>query len=198
MSSAGSVTRWLQLLQVGNRAAVQHLWERYFPRLVGLARKKLHDSPRRLADEEDVALSAFDSFCRNAEQGRFPELLDRDGLWHILVVITIRKAANLRRAEGRKKRGGVALARSPSGASGEPDIEQLLSREPSPAFAAEVAEECERLLGLLGNRELETVALCKMEGYTNEQIAGKLGYAVRSIKRKLRMIRDLWQKELPP
>jgi DNA-directed RNA polymerase specialized sigma24 family protein len=198
MSSAGSVTRWLQVLQVGNRAAVQHLWERYFPRLVGLARKKLHDSPRRLADEEDVALSAFHSFCRNAEQGQFPELLDRDGLWHMLVVITIRKAANLRRAELRKKRGGFAVARSPSGAGEEPDIEQLLSRQPTPAFAAEVAEECEPLLSLLGDRELETVALCKMEGYNNKQIAGKLGYALRSIKRKLRMIRDLWQKELPP
>ena len=198
MSSTGSVTRWLQLLQVGNRAAVQQLWERYFPRLVGLARKKLHDSPRRLADEEDVALSAFDSFCRNAEQGRFPELLDRDGLWHILVVITIRKAANLRRAEGRKKRGGFAVVHPSTGDGETPDIEQLLSREPSPAFAAEVAEECERLLRLLGDPELETVALCKMEGYTNEQIAGKLGYALRSIKRKLRMIRDLWQKEFPP
>jgi hypothetical protein len=67
MSSEGSVTQWLGQLQAGDPAAVQPLWERYFQRLVGLARLKLRGAPRRAADEEDVALSAFDSFCRNAE-----------------------------------------------------------------------------------------------------------------------------------
>jgi DNA-directed RNA polymerase specialized sigma24 family protein len=175
---------------------VQQLWERYFPRLVALARKKLQDSPQRLADEEDVALSAFHSFCRNAEQERFPELLDRDGLWRLLVVITARKASHLLRDEGRQKRGGAAGCRTPAGGAEEVDLEPLLSREPSPAFAAEVADECQRLLRLLDDRELEAVALWKMEGYTHEEIAAKLGYAVRSVKRKLRLIRDLWEKEL--
>ena len=78
MPSEGSVTRWLGQLRAGDAAAAQPLWERYVRRLVGLARKKLHGRPSRAADGEDVALSAFDSFCRNAEQGRFPQLADRD------------------------------------------------------------------------------------------------------------------------
>ncbi|HKI35430.1 MAG TPA: ECF-type sigma factor, partial [Gemmataceae bacterium] len=77
-SADGSVTRWLGDLQAGDRAAAQQLWKRFFGRLVGLARKRLQGARRRAADEEDVALSAFDSFCRSAEQGRFPELADRD------------------------------------------------------------------------------------------------------------------------
>src|SRR5262249_11693198 len=105
-SSSGSVTHWIGLLKAGDAAAAQKLWESYFRRLVALARKKLQGLPRRAADEEDVALSAFQSFCCNAEQGRFPQLFDRDGLWQLLVVITTRKAAHLRRAEGRQKRGG--------------------------------------------------------------------------------------------
>src|SRR5262245_43324907 len=64
MPSAGSVTHWLGLLRAGDHAAAQPLWERYFSRLVGLARAKLQGLPRRAADEEDVALSAFDSFSR--------------------------------------------------------------------------------------------------------------------------------------
>jgi DNA-directed RNA polymerase specialized sigma24 family protein len=196
MSSDGSVTRWLQHLQEGNPAAVQQLWERYFPRMVGLARKKLRDAPQRLADEEDVALSAFHSFCRNAEQGRFPQLLDRDGLWRLLVVITARKAAHLLRAEGRLKRPGGAGAQMPDEDGTGPVLEELLSREPSPAFAAEIAEECQRLLRLLGSRELETVALLKMQGHTNEEIAAQLGYALRSVTRKLNLIRSLWWIEL--
>src|SRR5438874_7802874 len=107
MTSEGSVTGWLGQLQGGDPAAAQRLWERYFQRLVGLARDRLRNAPRRAADEEDVALSAFDSFCRRAEQGRFPQLIDRDGLWRLLVVMTARKAAHLKRDAARQKRGGI-------------------------------------------------------------------------------------------
>jgi hypothetical protein len=55
----------------------------------------LRATSRRVADEEDVALSAFDSFCAGAERGRFPDLKDRDNLWALLVTITARKAADL-------------------------------------------------------------------------------------------------------
>jgi DNA-directed RNA polymerase specialized sigma24 family protein len=191
MPSDGSVTRWLRLLQGGDPAAAQALWERYFGRLVGLARKKLQGAPKRIADEEDVALSAFDTFCRNAERGRFPQLLDRDGLWQLLVVITARKAAHLRRDQGRQKRGGAG-----PGAAEAADVAGALGREPDPAFAAQMAEECQRLLRCLGDPELQAVAVARMEGDTVEEIAARLGYVPRSIKRKLQLIRDVWQTEI--
>jgi DNA-directed RNA polymerase specialized sigma24 family protein len=196
MSSQGSVSRWLGLLQAGDPAAARQLWERYFCRLVGLARTKLHGLARPAADEEDVALSAFDSFCRNAGQGRFPQLHDRDNLWRLLVVITARKAAHLFRDEVRRKRGrGGAPVRGPAAEVGP---EQALSREPSPEFAAQVAEECRRLLRLLGDEELESVALLRMEGYTVEEVAEKRGCAPRSVKRKLQLIRTIWEKGAAP
>src|SRR6516225_6362744 len=102
MSSAGSVTDWLGLLKGGDSAAAQRLWEAYFRRLVGLARAKLQGTPRRATDEEDVALSAFDSFCRGAAQGRFPQLLDRLDLWQLLVLLTARKAFDLAQHERRQ------------------------------------------------------------------------------------------------
>jgi hypothetical protein len=61
MSSEGSVTRWIDRLQTGDEEAAHKLWDRYFHQLVGLARNKLKSSPFRSV-EEDVALSAFDSF----------------------------------------------------------------------------------------------------------------------------------------
>jgi len=109
MSSDESVSQWLGQLRDGDPAAAQKLWERYFQRLVGLARKKLEGSPRRSADEEDVALSAFDSFCRGAAQDRFPQLHDPDNLWRLLVTITARKAYQFRLREGCQKRGGNAV-----------------------------------------------------------------------------------------
>jgi hypothetical protein len=107
MAAEGSVTNWLGQLQAGDTAAAEHLWRLYFARLVGLANEKLHGAARRVADGEDVALSAFNSFCRNAQNGRFPELFDRDGLWRLLVTLTARKAAHLVRDLGRQKRGGT-------------------------------------------------------------------------------------------
>ena len=195
MSSEGSVTRWLGPLRQGDPAAARQLWERYFQRLMGLARLKLQGAPRRVADEEDVALSAFDSFCRNAEAGRFPQLADRDGLWRLLVTLTARKAAHQARDEGRRRRGGGAGRVTDGGA--EAILQEALSREPSPELAAEVAEEWQRLLRLLRDRELEAVALLRMEGYSVEEVAEKLGCAPRSIKRKLALIRTVWEKETP-
>lgn len=196
MSRAGSVTRWVDLLLAGDSEAVQPLWERYFHRLVNLARKRLHDSPGRADDAEDVALSAFDSFCRHAQDGRFPQLADRDSLWRLLVVMTARKAAHLLRDEARQKRGGGAVLHTDAASAEGPVFEQMLSREPTPEWAACMAEGYRRLLDVLADKELEAVAVYRMEGYTIEEIALKLGYAPRSIKRKLQMIRSLWEKEL--
>jgi RNA polymerase sigma factor (sigma-70 family) len=186
MTSEGSVSLWLEQLKAGDPDAAQKLWERYFRRLVGLARLKLRGTPRRAASEEDVALSAFASFCRGVERGRFPQLYDRDNLWHLLVVITSRKSAHHLRRQQQQKRGGGAELH---------DLERIVSREPTPEFAAEVAEECRRLLDRLGDAGLEAVALWKMEGYTNEEIAAQLGCAPRSVERKLRLIRSLWDEE---
>jgi DNA-directed RNA polymerase specialized sigma24 family protein len=202
MSSAGSVTCWLEQLKTGDQVAVQKLWERYFQRLVGLARAKLQAAPRRAADEEDVALSAFDSFCRAAGDGRFPQLLDRDDLWQLLVVITVRKAVNLLKAERRQRRGGgqtpLPLGFSSDAAAHGPEFANLVSREPAPEFAAQVVEECQRLLACLPSDELRSVALWKMEGYTNEEIALKLGRSLATVERKLGVIRSSWTMEITP
>src|SRR5215467_8292239 len=103
----GSVTCWLGHLKDGDQAAAQPLWERYFSRLVVVARGKLKKLRRTTADqdEEDAALSAFNSFCDGAARGRFPQLADRDDLWRLLVVITARKAMAQAQRQGRKKRG---------------------------------------------------------------------------------------------
>jgi DNA-directed RNA polymerase specialized sigma24 family protein len=189
MSTEGSISRWLDQLRAGDQEAAARLWQRYFERLVQVARGKLLGAPRAAADEEDVALSALDSLCRGVAEGRFPQLFDRDGLWRLLVVLTARKAAHLKRDAGRLKRGGQAAA------GVEIDLEQLLDAGPTPAFAAEMLEESQCLLDRLGDEELCSVALWKMEGFSNEEIAGRLGCGLRSVGRKLRVIRALWAEE---
>jgi len=203
MMPAGSVTHWIRELKAGNHLGAQKLWEKYFHRLVALARTKLRNRAGRVADEEDVALSAFDSFFRGAEQGRFPQLSDRDDLWQLLVMITGRKAAKQVQRESRLKRGGSkvrgdsAFARSNGSKGIDKDFEQIVGSEPTPEFAAQVADECRRLLALLEDEELRSIAQWKMEGYTNGEIAEKLGYVIITIQRRLRLIRSIWKKEKP-
>ena len=196
-----SIAQWLDDLQRGDEAAANQLWQEYFERLTSLARNKLRASPKRMADEEDVAISVFNSFCRNAAEGRFPQLKDRDDLWRLLFTITERKAIRHLQHERRQKRGG-GLVRGESvldaGDGKNPGIDQLQSSpEPSPQSAYAIAENVELLLQSLGNDALRQIAIAKMEGYTNQEIAERLECSERSIKRKLKVIRTTWLEQAP-
>jgi RNA polymerase sigma factor (sigma-70 family) len=195
MFASGNVTWWLRQLKVGDRDGVQRLWERYYRRLVGLARNKLGRLPGREVAAEDVALSAFDSFIRGAEQGRFPRLEDRQDLWQILVMITARKAIDLAKYEGRPKRDWRRLQAEcdDSGAL----LRGLIGRSPDPAFAVQVAEQLKRLLDMLPDEELRQIALRKLEGFTNEEIAASCDIALATVERRLRRIRKRWASEVP-
>ena len=162
---------WIDQLKAGDRAATEKLWGRYFQRLMGLARKRLEDRPRLGADAEDVALSAFDSFFRGAEAGRFPQLTDRDALWHLLVTITARKAQRLVRDQSRQKRGGGAVLGE--SAIFSPDetgkarigFDQVFSKTPSPEFVAQLTEEYQRLFDQLPDADLRTIGTSSMSAY---------------------------------
>jgi DNA-directed RNA polymerase specialized sigma24 family protein len=120
-------------------------------------------------------------------------LNDSDGLWRLLVVITARKAIQMVRDQGRQKRsGGRGTLTGPLDSEGnQPAVEQLIGNEPSPEFAAQVAEEYERLLGLLDDDQ-RAIAIAKLEGLTNEQIAARLNRALRTVERRLKLVRKIW------
>jgi DNA-directed RNA polymerase specialized sigma24 family protein len=196
----GSITRWIAGVKGGDLAAAQPLWERYFARMVDLARARLRASRCHDAgsDEEDAALSAFDSLCAGLAKGRFPQLADRDDLWRLLVVITTRKVQAQARRRLRQKRGGgrvqpaSALAAPGSGDEDDDDLlAQAMSSEPTPEFAAMVAEEYRRLLHRLSDDVLRRVAILRMEGFTTDAIAEQLGCARRTVARQLALIRRI-------
>jgi hypothetical protein len=195
-----TVTLWMRQLLAGDTdRSAQKLWERYFQKLVMLARIQLKGLPRQIQDEEDVALSAFDSFCAGVAKGRFPQLDDRDDLWRILVTITGRKVFKLQRythAKKRKAGSKLAMAEEPNGLqAAHLDLNAFLSKEPTPEFAAETAEEYQRLLALLPTKELRSVVQWKMEGFTNKEIAQRLNCVPRSVQRRLKLIRVLWGED---
>jgi DNA-directed RNA polymerase specialized sigma24 family protein len=142
-----------------------------------------------------VALSAMDRFCRAAQEGRYPDLADRDGLWRLLLKITTRCAIDRGRRERAQRRGGAEPARW---MPGEAESLLLLSAdEPSPGFAAEMVEACRGLLVRLPDADLRTLAIAKLEGYGNQEAAELLGCSLRTVERRLQLIRHLWREEEP-
>ena len=193
----GSVTRWLGDLKAGGDAAAQHLWERYFDRLVRLAHRRLRGRGGASEDEEDAALSAFDSFCRGAAEGRYPRIADRHDLWRLLVVITVRKAIDQVQRHGATKRGGGRLVGEAALADGdgpEPGggLDAFVGPEPSPELAAMVTEEYGRLRSRLGDDSLRLVLDLSLEGYRHAEIATRMGRTVKTVARKLDVIRTVW------
>lgn len=196
-----SVTQWIQGLKAGRDDAATALWEHYFHRLVHVSGRKLGGASRRVADEEDVALTAFKSLCLGAAAGRWERLENRDDLWQILVSLASRKAVDqIRRNVSRKRGGGTVRGDSivMSGGFDEPGgFEQFMSQEPTPDMIATVEEQCQLMLNQLPDDMLRQLATLRLEGYSNEELAEKTGLSLRSVERKLGVIREVWTQELP-
>jgi RNA polymerase sigma factor (sigma-70 family) len=123
--------------------------------------------------------------CRRVQDPTRPlQLADRNDLWRLLATRTVSRAIDLIRRH------------KPAETLGEQDVEQLLSREPTVQEAAEIADECRRLLDLLDEPELRQIALWKVEGFTHEEIAAQLDCVPRTVERKVQRIRMLWKDEL--
>ena len=185
---AGSITRLIERLRGADAAASRALWERFCERMLALAKARLGAGSRRVADEEDVVVVAFERFLRGVREGRFPRLNDREDLWAVLLTLTTNQAIDQARAQGRLKRGGDVRGDSAFGKL-DPAAEG-----PTPEEAAEVQETMSRLLAALKDDELRQIALGKMEGCANAEIAASIGRSVVTVERRLKLIRETWKK----
>ncbi len=201
MTNEDSVTAWIDGVVSGDESDVRKLWDRYFERLVRLAGSRLAPGSRRSFDEEDVALSAFQSFCGRAVDGRFPRLGGRDDLWRVLATITVRKAIAATRRQARLKRGGGRVLGESAlrDGEGEAGLARVLSREPTPEEAALFADGYLRALERLREPSIRSVALRRLEGWSTSEIARSLNVSPRTVERKLKLIRAIWsEQERPP
>lgn len=185
--SRGSVSQLIPALMEGNRQAMQKLWERFFQSLVLLARSRIKPA-RRVAGSEDIALEVFLEFCDCLASPdaamRFPQLQTRDHLWKLLACFTVRTAFDHNQKQIRRNK--IVCGES---ALGDEGFALFASREPAPEFTAAVQE----LLDRLQEDSLRIVALCKMEGFTNTEIARQMDCSPSTVERKLRAIRSIWK-----
>lgn len=198
-----TITKWIKGLRSSDQEAATRLWDHYFQRLVDEARRSLGKVPTRTFNEEDVALSAFASFCRGVSTGKFDRVGNRDDLWRLLVVITRGKVIDQKRRDGRQKRGSGTTRGESVFLRGTPEqqrrgLDAVVGNTLDPEFLSAVGEEYQRLLSLLRNDTLRSIAISRMEGYSIEEIAQKMEVSVRTVERKIHLIRQRWMNEILP
>jgi RNA polymerase sigma factor (sigma-70 family) len=182
--SVALLKRW----QSGDQQAAEELFRRYAERLIGLARGRLSEKLARRLDAEDVVQSAYRSFFIGARAGRYA-LAQSGDLWRLLVSIVLHKL------HGQVERH-TAGKRSPDreevwpgsgdllGLPGEP-----LLRQPSVEEAVALADEVERLMGLLSPLQRQVLER-RLQDYTLDEIAADLKCSQRTVRRVMEQIRQ--------
>ena len=192
------ITLWIEELRAADEEAAAKLWNHFIGHLHESARHQIRPETRPVYDEEDAALSAFNSVCRGIVEGRFPDLRDRESLWKLMLVITSNKIRDRHRHDQQQRRDvRRTLTDSIFGNSAENSavggIHQLPAREPTPEFAAAFAETCEHLFQDLDDPRLREVAVLRMEGYADHEIASRLNCTRSTVQGRLAVIRHQWQ-----
>lgn len=204
VGSQGSITGLFPALRQGDPLADQAVWKRYFEQLVREVRRRLASTHRRASDEEDVALSAFRTFFEGIEEGRFPQLTDREDLWKLLVTLARRKVASHVEHERAQKRGGGEVRGESAFGSADgsefsagigaiaDDAGGLRSPVPTPEEVAAVIDLQEHLFARLTD-DLQQIATLKLDGLTNVEIGQRIGKSEALVRLKLQRIQKLWR-----
>jgi len=196
----GSISRQLQQLKAGDRDAIRTLWERCYTDVVRAARRKLGNAPRRVSDEDDVASTAFQNFFAAVEEGRFTRLDSRDDLWQVLLMLVSRSVSRQKKQATRAKRGAgkvrgeSAFLKTDNRDSTERGLDMLAAR-PTVAIFSAMTYSCEGLLEKLPSDELRVIAVMRLEGHTDSEIAASLNCSRSTIQRRLSRIQDVWRED---
>jgi len=194
-SGDGQSSMWLERLADGEFDAVQQFWDQYGFRMQRLAEKNIGKKLAMRVDAEDVVQSACRTFFRRVGNGQLT-VATSDQLWNLMCAIVLLKTRQVARFHFRDKRTlnrEVSIAPT---AEDESDVRfQPVSSEPSPADAAEFADELKRLLRNL-EPEMQQVVQLKLEGYTNTEIGDKLAVSERTVRRHIQDVRQGMKRTL--
>ncbi len=200
MTNQVNPTQLLLRLKDGDEDAAAALWHGFVERIQNLARQKLVGVPKRVGDEEDIAISAFHSFFQGAVHGRFEKLENRQDLWKILAVIICRKVNRQieyllaqKRGNGKTRGDSVFVENHTGHVAG---LEAVADSQPAADAFVVIQEEFDLLLDQLPDHQLRQIALLKLDGFKNCEIAEQIGKNIRSVERKLNIIRGIWNGDI--
>ncbi len=199
-SESHSVTNLIKRVQADESQAAHELWQRSLEKMIRDARRSLKRFPRRAVDEEDVVNEVFAAFLQKVKENGFDKLEGRGDLWQILAMLAERKANSILRWELAKKRGGgnqrgeSAFEQLDPYGSALPGIGGVV--EPHPKATEQLPFAVRELLGKLDDDDLRRVAMDRLARYTYKEIAERMGISMKTVERKVKLIREIWKQEL--
>ena len=195
----GSVTGWIEGLKSNNPDAQRQIWKRFVERLVSYANRKLNGVTCGMVDANDIANMAFQNFFEKSPE-EFASLVDRNDLWKILCMLAERRAIDALRKNSALKNGSNQVVYESGLGLSDSDKQRTFDQFPGnqvpPDFQLILSEEVEQRLDSLRTDLQRRIAIEKMQGLTNHEIAQKLSISLRSVERKLNMIRNAFQSKM--
>jgi RNA polymerase sigma factor (sigma-70 family) len=178
--------RWLAGLRRGDREVLHEFWGRYGQLLHDVADRHLAPNLRRRVGPEDVAQSACRTFLRRARDGEF-RLQDSEDLWRLLCAITLTKVREQTRFHLRQKRGLAQEVHADAAGGGEPSAFGAVAPGPTPAEAAEFADQLQKVIATLDDEEKQILDL-KLQDFTHVEVAERLGCSERTVRRVVKKL----------
>jgi RNA polymerase sigma-70 factor (ECF subfamily) len=181
----------MERLREGDPGAARRIFHEYSHRLIGLARSRMDPRLRQKEDPAEVVHSALASFFRRCAAGQF-DLADREGLWGLLTLITLRKC-------GHHVRHYRAACRDVRREAAPPETEdssaswQALAREPSPAEAAALTDVLREVLQVLDEDDRQIVLLI-LDGHTVPEVSRIVDRSEYMVRKVLKRVRERWDR----
>jgi len=181
----------IELWRKGDQNAARQIVERYVDRLVTLARRRLSQRLASRVDPEDIVQSAFRSFFARAREGRFV-FAEQDDVCKLLVRITLHKT--LRQVAFHKAAKRDPSAETEQGEHHHETLLAVLDGEPTPEATVAFLDQLEHFFNQLNSTERQILEM-RIQGYSNDEIAEKLGTYDRKIRRVIEHVRAIAEKE---
>ena len=186
----GSITHWLSKLQAGQSEAAEPIWIRYQAKLVSIATQQLAENPDRSVDGEDLVQSSFGNVCLAVQNGKYPDIDNREDLWGLLYIATVNRVREHYRELRALKRFHISSSQAI-----DPSILAYLQ---TPFAEAQAADLLEYLLSRLDLEDpshlLRQIALLYLDDHSASSIAKRLHKRKTSVLISLRLIRSIWQE----
>jgi len=181
----------IDLWRQGDEEAARQIVDRYVDRLLALSRRHISQRLASRVDPEDIVQSVFRTFFCRLKQGRFV-FAEQDDLCKLLVRITLHKT--LRQVAFHKAAKRDPSQETSQGEHHREELLALLDQEPTPEATVAFLDQLEHFLSLLGPEQRQILEL-RLQGYSNEEIAQRLGLYDRKIRRVIEGIRAIAETE---
>jgi hypothetical protein len=193
------VPRQYEEPQYEEQQYIEALWSLYYERLKDVVRGRVHSIKRPVANESEIALSAFHSLVQYLRAKDQPELPNQNEIWYLLKRIAFRKASRTKKHLLAKRRGGECVTFPGAGLDNQLTSHNGSSSNNKTAIpvAAEIEAEdwFNALIKKLPDEKHRNLIYLKLEGYTFCEIAEILQMSTRTARRIAAKIQANWQQE---